>query len=231
MSSLVKISGTIYYINYTHRSKKINNQQGLKQKVAAAALEYISDNITLGVGTGTTVNELIPLLPKVKDKIKKIVASSNATAIALKERGFIISQLPDCDNVDLYIDGADCYNDLKQLIKGKGGALTREKILAVVAEKFICIAESKKLDNSLTVPIPIEVIPMARSYVSHEIIKLGGDPILRTNFVTDNGNLILDVSNLNTNEPIKLENTLNQITGIVCHGLFASRAADIIISA
>ncbi len=207
----------------------MNNDQ-LKQQAAQAALDFIKEEMIIGIGTGSTVNYLIDALPTKKNLIEGCVASSNATAEKLKSHGFSVFDLNVVNSVPIYIDGADEINSDLQMIKGGGGALTREKILAVAAKKFICIADqTKKVDLLGQFPLPIEVIPMARSLVAREIIKLGGDPMYRQGFVTDNGNIILDVYNLAILEPIKLEERLNQITGVVCHGLFAKRTADILL--
>lgn len=207
-------------------------QDNLKQSAALAALEYIPDEAILGVGTGSTVNYLIDALTDIRSKIDATVASSKATADRLKALGIPVIDLNSTPRVDLTIDGADEVNHLKQMIKGGGGALTREKILAAASTQFICIVDDSKLVRALGhFPLPIEVIPMARSYVAREIVKLGGDPVYRQGFTTDNGNIILDIHNLTINEPETLEATLNQITGIVSNGLFAKRCADTVIVA
>ena len=208
--------------------KKIMSEQQMKIMAAQAALKHITSNMILGVGTGSTVNCFIDLLATVKDHIKATVASSQQTAKLLKARGFEVIDLNTIDELPLYVDGADSYNHIKQLVKG-GGALTKEKILATVSEKFICIVDQTKPKMLDKVPMPIEVIPMARSYVAREIVKLGGQPSLRENFITDNGNIILDVYNWEITQPIKLEMELNNIPGIVESGLFAVRNADQII--
>ncbi len=206
------------------------NQDELKQRVAIAALDYIEDNAIVGVGTGSTVQYLIAALAKVKGKIKGTVASSIASEARLKALGIPVFDLNSVDEVSVYIDGADACNPYRQLIKGGGGALTREKILASASERFICIIdESKKMNVLADVPVPIEVIPMARSFVAREIVKLGGNPVYRQNFITDNGNIILDVHHWVIAEPIKLEKSLNNIPGAVCNGIFANRTADLVL--
>ena len=197
---------------------------------ARAALQYIDHKLILGVGTGSTINCFIDLLDTVRDNITATVASSIATEKLLKARGFEVIELNAVDELELYIDGTDAYNSVKQLVKGGGGALTREKILATASKKFICIVDQTKAADILgKFPIPIEVIPMARSYVAREIVKLGGLPQLRNNYITDNGNIIIDVHNWNIEHPIKLESQLNNIPGIVENGLFALRNADQLI--
>ncbi|AKE51110.1 ribose 5-phosphate isomerase [Kangiella geojedonensis] len=184
----------------------------------------------VGVGTGSTVNYFIDELAKIKHKIEGAVSSSEASTERLKAHGIEVFELNDVDRIPVYVDGADESNHLLELIKGGGGALTREKIIAAVAEKFVCIADESKLVRRLgEFPLPVEVIPMARSYVAREIVKLGGDPVYRAGFTTDNGNVILDVHGLEINEPIKLERILNNIVGVVTNGLFAERAADVLL--
>lgn len=202
----------------------------MKTQAAKAALEYFYDDIVLGIGTGSTINCLIELLPQVKHKIKAAVASSIATERLLHALGIDVVDFTTIDTLQLYIDGADSYNNLKQLIKGGGGALTREKILAYASKKFICLVDATKQADVLgKFPVPIEVLPMARSYVAREIVKLGGHPVLRQNFVTDNGNIIIDVNRLEITQPIALETTLNNIPGVISNGIFAQRTADLII--
>lgn len=202
----------------------------MKQNAAKAALEYLVPDSIIGVGTGSTTKYFINELVKVKHKISGAVASSNETATLLNQAGIEVLDLNSVDNIPIYVDGADEVNPQLQMIKGGGAALTREKIIAAVATKFICIADaSKKVAILGTFPLPIEVIPMARSYVAREIVKLGGSPIYRQGVTTDNGNVILDVWNLEILEPKKLEQTLNNITGIVTNGLFAMRPADILL--
>lgn len=209
-----------------------NSQDNLKKQAAQQALQYIDYNGILGVGTGSTVNFFIEALSSVKGRIEGAVASSNATTTLLKKLGIPVFDLNSVDNVPLYVDGTDEFNKHKYLVKGGGGALTREKIIAANADKFVCIADASKEVNVLgNFPIPIEVIPMARSYVAREIVKLDGNPVYRQGFVTDNGNIILDVHDWHILNPVQLEQTLNNITGVVTNGLFAQRTADIIINA
>jgi len=207
------------------------NQDKMKQEVAVAALEYVRSGEVIGVGTGSTTNFFIDALAQVKHKIKGAVASSEATAKRLKDHGIQVYDLNQIQNMSVYVDGADESDKHLHLIKGGGGALTREKIVAAVADKFICIADESKLVGILgEFPLPVEVIPMARSYVAREIVKLtSAQPVLRENFTTDNGNIILDVHGLNIMEPAKLETELNQIVGVVTNGLFANRKADALL--
>ncbi|GAA0207089.1 ribose-5-phosphate isomerase RpiA [Kangiella japonica] len=205
-------------------------QDELKALVGKAAVEYVEEGSIVGVGTGSTVNYFIDELATIKHKIQGAVSSSEASTERLKAHGIEVFELNDVDRIPVYVDGADESNHLLELVKGGGGALTREKIIAAVAEKFVCIADESKLVRRLgAFPIPIEVIPMARSYVAREVVKLGGDPVYRTGFTTDNGNVILDVHNFEINEPIKLERLLNNIVGVVTNGLFAERAADVLL--
>ena len=205
--------------------------QDQKKLIAAkASLNYIESGIILGVGTGSTVNHLIDLLPSVQDKIQAVVSSSTATSALLEERGFEVSMLNAVGDVDLYIDGADEATKHLQLIKGGGGALTREKILAGTARQFVCIIDDSKQVGMLgTFPLPIEVIPMAQSFVARKLVKMRGQPIWRENFVTDNGNHILDIHNLPIPNPLEMETRINQIPGVVTVGLFAHRPADVLI--
>ena len=206
------------------------NQNELKKQVANAALKYISNDMIVGVGSGSTVGYFIDALATIKHKIKGAVASSLDTANKLKMHGIEVYDLNAVDNLSIYIDGADEFNSFKYLIKGGGGALTREKIIAATAKQFICIAdESKEVTVLGKFPLAIEVIPMARGYVARAIVKLGGVPEYRAGFTTDNGNIILDVYQLDLTNPIHVEETLNNITGIVCNGIFARRAADKIL--
>lgn len=205
-------------------------QDEQKKAVAAAAIEYVAVGRIIGVGTGSTANFFIDELAKIKHKIDGAVASSDATAQRLKSYGIDVIDLNDVDDLPVYVDGADEITKHLHMIKGGGGALTREKIVAAVAKKFICITDQTKLVDVLgDFPLPIEVIPMARSYVAREITLLGGQPALRQGFITDNGNIILDVHGLNILNPVELETTLNQITGVVTNGLFARRAADVLL--
>jgi ribose 5-phosphate isomerase A len=206
------------------------NQDQLKKQVAEAALQYVPHDTVIGVGTGSTVNFFIDALASIKHKIEGAVSSSEASKIRLQKLGIPIIDLNSISTLSVYIDGADEINAHLQMIKGGGAALTREKIVAAVAAQFICIADSsKKVDVLGKFPLPIEVIPMARSYVARQIVKLGGDPDYRQGVITDNGNIILDVYNLKILDPIKLEQELNNITGVVTNGLFARRSADILL--
>lgn len=206
------------------------NQDQLKKQVAEAAIEYVPHETVIGVGTGSTVNFFIDALAPIKHKIEGAVPSSEASKIRLQKLGIPIVDLNSVSTLSVYVDGADEINAHLQMIKGGGAALTREKIVAAVAEKFVCIADqSKKVDVLGKFPLPIEVIPMARSYVARQIVKLGGDPDYRQGVVTDNGNVILDVYNLKILDPIKLEHDLNNITGVVTNGLFSRRPADILL--
>ncbi len=208
------------------------NTDGLKKSVAKAALEFIEPGTMLGVGSGSTVNFFIEELKSVKGKIEAAVASSVETEKRLKALGIPVWDLNSVSDLPLYVDGADEVNAARQMIKGGGGALTREKIIAAVAKKIICIADqTKKVDLLGTFPVAVEVIPMARSYVARQIVKLGGDPVYRQGFVTDNGNVILDVFNLKILEPISLEEKLNNIVGVVTNGIFAKRPADVLLLA
>ena len=198
-----------------------------KQAVARAALEYIEYDEVVGVGTGSTVDFLIEYLKPLRNKISGAVASSISTKEKLEANGIRILDLNDVSEIPVYIDGADEVNPNFQLIKGGGGALTREKIIASASKKFLCIVDESKIVDVLgKFPLPIEVLPMARSFVAREIIKIQGMPAWRENFVTDNGNIILDVNHMEIMEPIKLEKDLNQIPGVLTVGLFAARPAD-----
>ena len=204
-----------------------------KKLIAAqASLDYIEDGAILGVGTGSTVNELIDLLPSIRDKIEAIVSSSSATTSRLEDLDFEVSMLNSVGDVDVYIDGADEANKHMQLIKGGGGALTREKILAGASRKFVCIIDDTKQVGMLgTFPLPIEVVPMAQSFVARKMVKMRGQPIWREGFVTDNGNHILDVHNLQISNPLEMETRINQIPGVITVGLFAHRPADVLVVA
>ncbi len=206
------------------------SQDDLKRKAAEAAIGQISHFAVLGIGTGSTVNHFIDLLADYKSDIEGTVSSSEASTSRLKHLGIPVMELSDAGSIETYIDGADEINHQLQMIKGGGGALTREKIIAGASKKFICIADdSKQVDLLGQFPLPIEVIPMARSFIAREIIKIGGQPQFRENFVTDNGNHILDIYNLEIIEPVELENRLNNIPGVVTTGLFAMRKADIAV--
>ena len=205
-------------------------QDELKKAVAQAALKYVEDDAWLGVGSGTTANFFIDELAKIKHRIKGTVASSVKSAERLKGHGIYVDDLNNVSDIPVYIDGADEVTERGAMIKGGGGALTREKIVAAVARKFVCIADASKLVGVLgKFPLPVEVIPMARSYVAREIVRLGGQPELRQGFTTDNGNVILDVRNLKLVDPVARETELNQIAGVVTVGLFARRGADVIL--
>jgi ribose 5-phosphate isomerase A len=208
------------------------NQEFLKEKVAQAALDYIKPGYIIGLGSGSTVNYLIAALAPVKHKIEGIVAASIETEKRLKQLGIPTLNLNSVGELALYIDGADEVSSHLQLIKGAGGALTREKIIAAASKNFICIIDqSKYVDILGQKSLPIEVIPMARSYVARELVKLGGFPIYREKFTTDNGNIILDTQHWDFTDPIKLERLLNNIPGTVCNGLFAQRPANILLIA
>jgi ribose 5-phosphate isomerase A len=203
-----------------------------KRAAASAALEFIQPGTKLGVGTGSTVNCLIEMLPKVRDFIDCIVSSSKASTQLLEELGFEVSTLNETGDLDLYIDGADESNKRLELIKGGGGALTREKVLAGASRRFICIVDDSKLVGMLgKFPLPIEVLPMAQEFVARRMLKMRGQPIWREGFVTDNGNHILDVHDLQIANPIDMEARINRIPGVVCVGLFAHRPADILLIA
>ncbi|MBX3708568.1 MAG: ribose-5-phosphate isomerase RpiA [Gammaproteobacteria bacterium] len=206
------------------------SKETAKQIAAQAAIDYIKDDMIIGVGTGSTVDYFIQALQPVKQKIEAAVASSVATANKLKAMSIPLMDLNSVSDLPLYIDGADEINATKQMIKGGGGALTREKIIAMVAKKFICIADETKLVELLgQFPVSIEVIPMARSYVARQIVQLGGDPVYREGFVTDNGNVVLDVFNLKLLNPRAMEEELKNITGVVENGIFAKRSADVLL--
>lgn len=206
-------------------------QDEMKQAVAKAAIEYVEAGTIVGVGTGSTANFFIDELATIKHKIEGTVASSEASAERLKGHGIEVFDLNSVSEIAVYVDGADESNKFLHLVKGGGGALTREKIVAAASKKFVCIAdESKLVDVMGKFPLPIEVIPMARSLVAREIIKqIGGEPVLREGFTTDNGNIILDVHNLEIMEPTKVEQILNNITGVVTNGLFAIKPADVLL--
>ena len=208
------------------------NADSLKKAAAQAAMQYIENGTVVGVGTGSTVNFFIDELAKRKDDIEGAVSSSEESTKRLKAHGIEVFDLNAVADVPVYIDGADEINEHGQMIKGGGGALTREKIIAAVADKFICVADdSKRVGRLGRFPLPVEVIPMARSYVAREIVKLGGDPVWRQGFTTDNGNWILDVHNLDIMKPMELESDLNNIVGVVTNGLFAQRGADVALIA
>jgi len=215
------------YVGHEQRSM---DQSGKKLVAAKASLEYIQDGMVVGIGTGSTVNHLIDLLPSVRDRIQAVVSSSLATTEKLEGLDFEVSTLNSVGDLDLYIDGADEATKHLQLVKGGGGALTREKVLAGAARKFVCIIdESKQVGLLGGFPLPIEVIPMAQSFVARKMVKMRGQPIWRENFVTDNGNHILDIHNLSISNPLEMESRINQIPGVVTVGLFAHRPADVLI--
>ncbi len=206
------------------------SQDRRKQLAAEAALAYIQDDMVIGVGTGSTVNYFIDGLAARKLRIKGAVSSSEVSTALLKKHRFEVLDLNSTGELSVYVDGADESDEHLRLIKGGGGALTREKIVAAASERFICIVDDTKLVKVLgKFPLPVEVIPMARSYVARQLIKLGGQPVLRTGFMTDNGNAILDVHHLTILDPVALETEINQIVGVVCAGLFARRPADLLI--
>ena len=206
------------------------DQNRKKQLVAEAALEFIGDDMVIGVGTGSTVNYFIEKLASIKHRIEAAVASSMATEELLKKHHIPVVSLNSVNELKIYVDGADEATRYLHLIKGGGGALTREKIIAAASTRFVCIIDDTKLVDVLgTFPLPVEVIPMAQSYVARKLVGLGGQPILRKGFTTDNGNIILDVHNLSIMQPTELEGEINQITGVVSNGLFARRPADVLL--
>ncbi|MBP2280844.1 ribose 5-phosphate isomerase A [Psychrobacter sp. PL19] len=209
----------------------MSDQHAQKQAAAKAALRYIEDDMILGVGTGSTVNCLIELLPSLK--LAGAVASSQVTEDRLKALGIEIVDLNFAGTLDVYIDGADEVNEHLQLIKGGGGALTREKIVAAASNKFICMVDDSKMVKFLgrEFPVPIEVLPQARSYVARQLAQMGGEPVYRENFVTDYGNVILDTYDLDVSNPLALEQQLNNIVGVVCNGVFAANQADVLLKA
>jgi ribose 5-phosphate isomerase A len=208
------------------------NKEAMKLEAAKAAMHYVDNDMVVGVGTGSTVKYFIELLAEIKGKIEGAVASSVATEKLLKEHHIPVLDLNSVNRVPLYVDGADEFNNYLSLIKGGGAALTREKIIATVAEKFVCIVDESKRVNVLgKFPLPVEVIPMARSYVARELVKLGGDPEYRSGVITDNGNVVLDIYNLDISEPLALEEKINNITGVVCNGIFGHRSADVVLMA
>ena len=206
------------------------NQDDLKRAVARAAIEYVPADCIVGVGTGSTANFFIDELAGIKHRIRGAVASSEASAKRLQGHGIEVVSLNDAGSLPVYVDGADEITRHMHMIKGGGGALTREKIVAAASRKFICVCDASKLVDVLgKFPLPIEVIPMARSSVARQLVALGGQPRLRENFVTDNGNIIFDVHGLQIMNPVELESTLDHIAGIVTNGLFARRAADVLL--
>ncbi len=208
------------------------DQHEKKKAVAQAALQYVQYDTVVGVGTGSTVNCFIDELASIKDKITGAVSSSQASTERLEAAGIEVFELNNVDSLGIYVDGADEVTEHKHMIKGGGAALTREKIVAAVADTFVCIVDdSKQVPLLGKFPLPVEVIPMARSYVARELVKLGGDPVYRQGVVTDNGNVILDVHNLEILNPRELEATINNIVGVVTNGIFAMRGADVVLSA
>ncbi len=206
------------------------NADDMKKAAAEAAIEYVENGMIVGIGTGSTANHFIDLLAKIKSRIDGTVASSEASAERLRGHGIPVLDLNQVGDLQLYVDGADESNEQLHLIKGGGGALTREKIVAGASEKFVCIADESKLVRVLgKFPLPVEVIPMAQSFIARQLVKLGGQPTLREGFVTDNGNIILDVHNLEIMEPVKMEQEINMLPGVVTVGIFAHRPADVLI--
>lgn len=205
-------------------------QDEMKKRAAWAALDFVPKNTIVGVGTGSTVNHFIDALASIKDEIQGAVSSSVQSTEKMQALGIKVFDLNDVDSFSVYVDGADEINPHKHMIKGGGAALTREKIVAAVAEKFVCIVDSsKQVDVLGKFPLPVEVIPMARNYVARELRKLGSNPIWRESVITDNGNVILDVHGLHITDALTLEQQINQITGVVANGLFAARAADVVL--
>ncbi len=204
-----------------------------KRAAARAALEFVEPGVTLGVGTGSTVNCLIEMLPEVRNRVDRVVSSSKASTRLLQDQGFEVLTLNETGgNIDVYIDGADESNKRLELIKGGGGALTREKVLAGAARRFVCIVDDSKLVGMLgKFPLPIEVLPMAQEFVARRMLKMRGQPVWREGFITDNGNHILDVHNLQIANPIDMEARINRIPGVVCVGIFAHRPADVLLIA
>lgn len=206
------------------------SQDAAKKAAAEAALKYVEKGEVLGVGTGSTVNYFIDALASLRHDIPGAVSSSNASTERLKKVGIPVLDLNRTGTLSIYVDGADEADAHFHLIKGGGGALTREKIIAAASRKFVCVADESKLVRVLgKFPLPVEVIPMAQSYVGRQMVALGGRPVLREGFITDNGNVILDVHDLSIVDPVKLENQINQITGVVTVGLFAQRPADVLL--
>lgn len=215
-----------------NRNQEIGMTQDEMKKAAGwAALKYVENGSIVGVGTGSTVNHFIDALGSIKDDIKGAVSSSIASTEKLKGLGIEVFDCNDVAGLDVYVDGADEINAHREMIKGGGAALTREKIVAAIADKFICIVDGTKAVDVLgAFPLPVEVIPMARSYVARELVKLGGDPVYREGVVTDNGNIILDVHNMRITDAKDLESKINAIAGVVTNGLFAHRGADVVIT-
>jgi len=223
--------GTISALKLIAGSQKMN-QNEMKKAAGWAALQYVEKDTIIGVGTGSTVNHFIDALGSIKGDIEGAVSSSEESTRRLKEYGIPVFDLNSVDELSIYVDGADEINHNMQMIKGGGAALTREKIIAAVADKFICIADQSKYVKLLgEFPLPVEVIPMARSHVARQLVKLGGDPVYREGVVTDNGNVILDVYNLNVENACQLERDIDAIVGVVTNGFFAQRSADILLMA
>ena len=205
-------------------------QDELKQAVAREAIKHVVEDAVVGVGTGSTANFFIDELAKIKGRITGAVASSDRSAERLKGHGIRLFDLNSVNELPVYVDGADEVTEHLAMIKGGGGALTREKIVAAAARKFVCIADESKLVPVLgKFPLPVEVIPMSRAYVARQMVKLGGQPELRANFTTDNGNVVLDVRGLSVLNPVELETAINQVAGVVSNGLFARRGADVLL--
>jgi ribose 5-phosphate isomerase A len=206
------------------------DQDALKRQCAEAALAFVEDDMMVGVGTGSTVNHFIAALAPWRNRVAGAVSSSEASTKRLREIGIAVRELNDTDGCDVYVDGADEVTEHLAMVKGGGGALTREKIVAEASRKFVCIADASKLVHVLgRFPLPVEVIPMARSLVARRIVGLGGRPVLREGYTTDNGNVILDVHGLTITDPAGLEAELNQLPGVVTNGLFARRPADVLL--
>jgi len=208
------------------------DQNAKKQAVGRAAIKYVESDTIIGVGTGSTVNYFIDALADIKHQIAGAVSSSVASTERLKALSIDVFELNEVDSLSIYVDGADEVTEHKHMIKGGGAALTQEKIVSAVAKTFVCIVDNSKEVGVLgKFPLPVEVIPMARSYVARELVKLGGDPVYRNGVVTDNGNVILDVHNLEILNPVELEKAINNIPGVVTNGIFALRGADIVLVA
>jgi ribose 5-phosphate isomerase A len=206
------------------------SQDDLKRAVALAAIAYVPTDCIVGVGTGSTANYFIDELAKIKHKLRGAVASSEASAKRLQGHGIEVVSLNDAGTLPVYVDGADEITRHLHMLKGGGGALTREKIVAAASKKFVCLCDASKLVDVLgKFPLPVEVIPMARSYIARELVKLGGQPKLREGFTTDNGNIIIDVHGLQIMNPVELESILNELPGVVTNGLFARRGADVLL--
>jgi ribose 5-phosphate isomerase A len=206
------------------------SQDDLKRAVAQAAIAYVPTDCIVGVGTGSTANCFIDELSKIKHKLRGAVASSEASAKRLQGHGIEVVSLNDAGTLPVYVDGADEITRHLHMLKGGGGALTREKIVAAASKKFVCLCDASKLVDVLgKFPLPVEVIPMARSYIAREIVKLGGQPKLREGFTTDNGNIIIDIHGLQIMNPVELESILNELPGVVTNGLFARRGADVLL--